>query len=178
MAVRYTGEDDDTGMLIDSRFVTIQLNKDKFFDGNGWRDDAPVLYAYYNGKYQAVSPENFVEINREMLYEAGTVQGFSGGKAYFTIPIKHLGYYRTNNPNRKLNANDKLFDWEKVQSGDFGLVRNHIYTIEVEKIEGLGNGIPRPGDPIVPPTDPEEYFIGARVIVLNWAVVPKQSVNL
>lgn len=113
-----------------------------------------------------------------MLYAAGTVQGFKGGKAYFTIPIKHLGFYRTDNKNKGKNANDKDFDWTAVQSGDFGLVRNHIYSIIVDNINGLGNGIPDPTVPIVPPTDPEEYFIGARVIVLNWAVVPAQHVTL
>ena len=114
-----------------------------------------------------------------MYFQAGTVQGFKGGKAYFTIPIKHLGFYRsTNTDNAGKMGTEKNFNWEKVQSGDFGLVRNHIYTIEVSTIKGLGNGIPNFDDPIVPPTDPEEYFIGARIIVLNWAVVPTQRVEL
>lgn len=158
-------------LVIDSRFVTIQL-KESVIDAND------PLYALIDGKYVKVTRDNLVKINQQMLYAAGTVQGFQGGKAYFTIPIKHLGFYRTDNKNKGKNANDKNFDWTAVQSGDFGLVRNHIYTVIVDEIKGLGNGIPDPDDPIVPPTDPEEYFVGGRVVVLNWAVVPAQRVQL
>ena len=159
------------GLVIDSRFVTIQIDEEAI-------DEDTPLYAFYDGKYNQVTKANIDRVNKEMLYAAGTVQGFDGGKAYYTIPIKHLGFYRTGNDNSEKNANDKTFDWTKVLSGDFGLVRNHVYSIVVDQIKGLGNGIPDPEDPIVPPTDPEEYFIGARIIVLNWAVVPTQHETL
>lgn len=177
-----TNEDGtDNSLVIDSRFVTIQLNKDIL---NLSEEDA--LYAYisdsesgqYDGTYTKITANNLNHINQQMMYMAGTAQGFRGGKAYFTIPIQHLGYYRTNNKNKNTNANAKDFDWTKVQSGDFGVVRNHSYKIIVDDIKGLGNGIPNFDDPIVPPTDPEEYYIGARIIVLNWAIVPDQHVTL
>lgn len=162
-------------LVVDSRFVTIQLNKDEVLNS----DNSYPLYAYLDGAYKLVTAENIDEVNQKMFYAAGTAQGYKGGKTYFTIPIKHLGFYRSDNTdNKDKNANDKDFKWLSVKSGDFGLVRNHSYSIEVESIEGLGNGIPNPDDPIVPPTDPEEYFIGARLIVLNWAIVPKQKVKL
>lgn len=163
---------DEEGLVIDSRFVTVQL------DTKALEDDDVILYAYINGEYIKTTPENYDYINQQMLYAAGTAQGFQGGKAYYTIPIKHLGYYRTDNYNKDKSPNDKTFDWSRVKSGDYGLVRNHIYSIVVDEISGLGNGIPNPDDPIVPPTDPEEYFIGARVIILNWAVVPTQHETL
>ena len=159
-------------LVIDSRFVTIQLDPDKF------TPESSGIFAAIDGKYVEVTSANVNKVNQQMLYAAGTVQAFQGGKAYFTIPIKHLGFYRDGNSNKGKNANDKNFDWTKVQSGDFGLVRNHIYTIIVDDIKGLGNAIPDPDDPIVPPTDPEEYFIGARLIILTWAVVPAQHVTL
>lgn len=159
--------------VIDSRFVTIQLNREELF-----ADGADVLYAYMDGRYQAVTEQNFDKVNQQMFFQAGTVQGFKGGKAFFNVPIKHLGFYRQDNANEGKTGTEKNFDWAKVMSGDFGLVRNHIYTIEVSTIRGLGNGIPNFDDPIVPPTDPEEYFIGARIVVLNWAVVPTQRVDL
>ena len=163
----------DKALVIDSRFVTIQLNDEVILGNN-----AAPIYAYINGNYMEVNEGNIDFINQQMLYAAGTVQQFKDGLAYFTIPIKHLGFYRDGNKNAEKNANDKTFDWSAVQSGDFGLVRNHIYTITVDNIEGLGNAIPNPDDPIVPPTDPEEYFIGARIVVLNWAVVPEQHESL
>lgn len=161
------------GLLIDSRFVTIQIDADKLSD-----DGSDNLWALYDGEYHKVTKDNAVKVNQQMLYAAGTVQAFNGGLAYFTIPIKHLGFYRKGNKNEGKNANDKDFNWSEVKSGDFGLVRNHSYRIIVDGINGLGNAIPDPEDPIVPPTDPEEYFIGARIIVLNWAVVPSQHVIL
>ena len=157
------------GLTIDSRFVTIQLTKDAINKG---------LYAYIDGEYQLVDESNFDEVNKQMLYTAGTVQGFEGGKVFYNIPIKHLGFYRDHNVNANKMGTESNFDWKNCQSGDFGLVRNHSYTILVENIKGLGNGIPNPNDPIVPPTDPEQYFVSARIIVLNWAVVPTQKVVL
>ena len=170
----YTLDEEGSGLVIDSRFVTIQLDRDKI----AATQDTKPIYAYINGEYTKVTPENLDYINQQMLYAAGTAQGFKGGKAYFTIPIKHLGYYRADNPNLTKNANAKDFVWDGVKSGDFGLVRNHVYSIVVDEISGLGNGIPTTSDPIVPPTDPEEYFIGARIIVMNWAVVPTQHETL
>lgn len=167
--------DESSALVVDSRFVTIQLNRAEVFNPDN--EELP-LYAYLDGEYTKVTADNFDEINQQMFYMAGTVQGFQGGKAYFTIPIKHLGYYRADNPNLETAVNSKNFDWTGVRSGDFGLVRNHIYNIVVDNIKGLGNGIPDPDDPIVPPTDPEEYFIGARIIVLNWALVPTQNETL
>lgn len=160
------------GQVVDSRFVTIQLNPDKFKEENSG------IYAFIEGKYTEVTPANFDKVNTQMFFAAGTVQGYNGGKAFFSIPIKHLGFYREGNKNKDLAGTEKSFDWSAVHSGDFGLVRNHVYSIVVEDIQGLGNGIPDPDVPIVPPTDPEEYFIGARLIILNWAVVPDQRVVL
>lgn len=175
MVRAYGSDDEEKSLVIDSRFVTVQLDLEKVKE---FKNADKYIYAYIDGKYTQVTENNIDMINQQMLYAAGTVQCFQGGKAYFTIPIKHLGFYRDGNANANKNANDKTFNWSEVQSGDFGLVRNHIYTITVDNIIGLGNAIPDPNDPIVPPTDPEEYFIGARIIVLNWAVVPAQHETL
>lgn len=169
----------ENGLVVDSRFVTVQLNvagvAELEAEGLG-------LYALINGVYTKVNisgaDNNLTEVNKQLFYSAGTAQGYQGGKAFFSIPIKHLGFYRTNNPNAGAMGTEKDFKWNQVLSGDFGLVRNHSYSISISEIKGLGNGIPDPDVPIVPPTDPEEYFIGARIIVLNWAIVPQQNVKL
>lgn len=165
-------------LVMDSRTVTLQL-----------ADIAKgKIYAKIGDEFHVVNDDNFIEINRMILSSAGTSYGFSNGKAYFSIPIQHLGYYRADNVNKdvKGGANNENFRWYNrnnpkeiyVKSGDFGIVRNHAYKIEVSLVSGLGNGIPNPDDPIVPPTNPEEYYIGARIVVLNWAIVPTQSVEL
>ena len=174
----YGFTDIEDALVIDSRFVTIQLNEDEISKAAADDDETNDLYVNFDGFYQKVTTANIDQVNQQMLYAAGTVQGFNGGKAYFNIPIKHLGFYRKGNANAGKSGTEVDFDWTQVKSGDFGLVRNHVYTITVDHITGLGNAIPNPEDPIVPPTDPEEYYIGARIIVLNWAVVPEQHVTL
>ena len=157
-------------VVVDSRYVTIQLTKAAYENED--------LYVYLEGKYVLVTESNFDEINKQMFYTAGTTQGYKDGKVFYNIPIKHLGFYRDGNVNAGKSGTESTFDWKNCLSGDFGLVRNHSYSIVVDKIKGLGNGIPDPNEPIVPPTDPEEYYIGAKIIVLNWAVVPTQHVTL
>lgn len=161
-------------MVMDSRFVTLQISEDEIEKAG----HAPI-YVWLDNKWQEVTIYNLAEVNRQIMYSCGTVQGYKDGLAFFSIPIKHLGStYRPDNPNKNYNPGDSQFKWEKVRTGDFGIVRNHSYSIHVTQIAGLGNGIPNTTDPIVPPTDPEEYYIGARLIILNWAVVPRQDVKL
>lgn len=158
-------------LVLDSRYVTLQIKEDAEKE----------IYAKVGDTYQKVTTDNLVTINQQLLAMAGTAFGFNTGMAYFNIPIQHLGYYRSDNENKKVSGganNADGFDWTIVKSGDFGIVRNHMYTIEATQISGLGNAIPNPEIPIVPPGDPEEYWIGARIVVLNWAVVPTQSVEL
>lgn len=173
-------------VVLDSRFVTLQLDEDAV------KKATNPIYAYIGGKYKKVVTDwdeeendsntevDIIEVNVQLFSTTGTARGFQGGKAFFNIPIQHLGFYRKGNKNeeQKLSPNDKKFLWNEVVSGDFGLVRNHVYTIVADGITGLGNAIPDPDVPIVPPTDPEDYYIGARIIVLNWAVVPTQKVIL
>ena len=168
--IKHPSENVRGNLVMDSRYVTLQLTEaaqDK-------------VYAKIGDQYQLVTEDNIDLINQQIMNVAGTAYGYNNGKAFFNIPIQHLGYQRNDNPNKEVKggANGATFDWTKTQSGDFGVVRNHIYTINASTISGLGNAIPNPDDPIVPPADPEEYWIGARIVVLNWAVVPTQSVEL
>lgn len=159
------------GLVMDSRYVTLQLTPKAINN----------VYAKSGDSFVLVTEENIDAINQNVMSAAGTAFGFKGGKAYYNIPIQHLGYYRQGNTNLTEfpnGANSANFGWKNVKSGDFGIVRNHVYTIKATTIMGLGNAIPREDDPIVPPTDPDEYYIGARIIVLNWAIVPTQSVVL
>lgn len=176
LIVEHPSKDVRGGIVMDSRTVTLQLT-----------DAAKgVLYAKIGDDYQQVNASNFVNINQNVMSSAGTAYGFSGGKCYYSIPVQHLGYYRTDNANKNVSggANNAEFKWYDsnedilVKSGDFGIVRNHSYKINVSLVTGLGNGIPYPDDPIVPPTNPEEYYIGAKIVVLNWAIVPTQNVEL
>ena len=60
-----------------------------------------------------------------------------------------------------------------------GIVRNHIYDINIKKFKGLGTPVYDPKEIIVPenPITQEYYNLTAQINVLSWALV-SQDVNL
>lgn len=75
------------------------------------------------------------------------------GKAYYFIPIRHLGT-----------------DPEKL--GYYGIVRNHVYSINIQNMYGFGTPVFDPSKVIVPtiPSNDATY-LAARINVLSWRVV-------
>lgn len=165
----------NTGEKLADRRVTLQLNDNVNTATNG------VYVAYGNGYSEigATASDDNKTITLQMANTAlrtqvGYAIYYTGGKGFFNIPIHHYGWQRASNTNKDA---DKI-NWKNVRVGDFGLVRNHIYEIEVESITGLATGIAGEGTEIVPPRDYDEYYIGLRINIQKWAVVPKQSVKL
>lgn len=90
--------------------------------------------------------------------EQFTAEVRTGGKAYYYIPINHLG---------------------SVGSvAECGIVRNHWYKVTLNAIVGLGTPV-YDADKIIDPTTPEDNdtYLAARVNVLQWRVV-SQKVDL
>ncbi len=174
--------DEITGSLkIPSRYVTLQLRsgettqKSQIYmaNGKGFREIVPDGDTRLSGSTQ----EQYIswsEANKHLLQQVGFATKYHEGYAYFNIPIKHLGWYRNGNKQK----DEKTINWNLVRVGDFGLVRNHSYNINVTKISGLGTGIGNPDDPIIPPTDTQDYYVAYRLNILKWAIVPQQNVEL
>lgn len=80
-------------------------------------------------------------------------QVWNEGKAYYFTDIKHLG------------AEGKL--------GEFGVVRNHSYAVNVEGVTGLGTPVYDGDLDIEEPVTPSdtESHIAARINVLSWRLV-------
>lgn len=94
---------------------------------------------------------------------------WESGQTYYYTDLQHLAF-----------AKDGSFDTK----GAYGVVRNHIYDVELNTVYGLGTPIfdPTTGDGentiIIPQKpDPEYAYIGARINVLSWRVV-RQGVSL
>ena len=90
--------------------------------------------------------------------EAAKAEVRKDGKAYYYVPIKHLG--------------------KAGELGEYGVVRNHFYKITLTGINGFGTPVYNPElviDPTVPTYD--NTYLAARVQVLQWRVV-NQNVNL
>ena len=108
------------------------------------------------------------DLHKRVFSTYGVLEKFSTGKAYFNIPLKHIW---------KAASTSNVFDPKTVVLGDYGVVRNHIYDLTINKIEGLATGIGDIEQPIVPPTENEQYYISTRIRVLQWRMV-SQSVDL
>lgn len=188
MRIKYDG-DNNTKLKVQANACTLQ-----FKDANA----ANGIYVLTGNGYQQVVADNatvgngqitLTDANIALMRQSGMAYYYTSGHAYFNIPVKHLGWYRKGNPNRYKSdptthvTTDELLDketldWSLVRVGDFGMVRNHSYSIDVTEIKGLASGIGGDTDPIVPPATTDDYFMTYSVKILKWAVVPTQSVKL
>ncbi|MFG6385484.1 MAG: fimbria major subunit [Muribaculaceae bacterium] len=123
--------------------------------------------------------ETFVEVGVESLNNAlanfnasNKATAYTGGKMVYYVPVEHL---------LKRSGSDAA-----IVEGNYGVVRNHWYNINVTKVFRLGEGVFEPGDgtdedpgePLIP-EDPngDTFGLGARVNILSWKIV-NQPVEL
>ena len=127
----------------------------------------PTLAADQEGvtkKYYTKNPgtaSDFTEVNKSIVLaaiEASKAEVRKDGKAYYYVPIKHLG--------------------KAGELGEYGVVRNHFYKITLTGIKGFGTPVYNP-DKVIDPTVPtyDNTYLAARVQVLQWRVV-NQNVSL
>lgn len=156
-------------MKIAERYRTLQFKETA---------DVTNIYVATTDGYKGIGTDNgkisMGDANIALMNQVGYCVKYNLGEAYFNIPVKHYGWYRAGNAQKDAEK----INWNNVRIGDFGMVRNHSYQVQVNKIEGLATGIGNPTSPIVPPADTNDYFVAYRVNILNWAVVPVQNVNL
>lgn len=81
------------------------------------------------------------------------------GMAYYYIPIQHLAT-------------------DATKAGYYGIVRNHLYDVNVTGMKGFGTPVYNDDWKIIP-TVPDETktYLAAKINVLQWRVV-SQNVNL
>lgn len=120
--------------------------------------DKNTTYYYKEGEeYKAY--ENIDQIERKAKEALGTATAFCDGlKTYFHTTIRHL-------------------NTTKGELGYLGIVRNHIYDLNLRKIENLGHGVYDPDQDIIIEGDKKEYYVAATLKILSWKVV-NQDVNL
>lgn len=99
------------------------------------------------------------------------------GKTYFFVDFHHLNFQTENGAITNASA----------KNGGYGVVRNHIYDIELNSVYGLGTPIlsPKDGDkdefkefPVIPQKPSQDaFYLAARINILSWRVV-KQGTDL
>jgi len=120
--------------------------------------DAPTGTKYYTKTTTGTTP-TFTEVDKATVLgaiEADKAEIRLGGRAYYYVPIKHLG--------------------GTGELAEYGIVRNHFYKITLSGITGFGTPVYDPEkvvDPIVPTY--ENTYLAARVQVLQWRVVNQNA---
>lgn len=139
------------------------------------------LYYSPNGtnRYIQVTAANVDQVNSVIWNQLQAAEAYTQGKCYFSIPIKHLGWFDRypEGAGAPVTAQGGI-NWPEVKVGDFGLVRNHVYNLNVSEITGRATGILDLDYPLVPAADIDSYWIKYQLNILNWRVVPTQDVKL
>ena len=85
---------------------------------------------------------------------------YKTGQTYYIVDIEHLGV--------------------AGKPAEYGLVRNHVYQIDIQSIKGYGSPVYTGTGNIITPEYPEvdeSSYVAARINVLSWKVV-KQQVDI
>lgn len=113
----------------------------------------------YYTKTTTGTTSTFTEVDKATVLgaiEADKAEIRLGGRAYYYVPVKHLG--------------------GTGELAEYGIVRNHFYKITLSGITGFGTPVYDPEkvvDPIVPTY--ENTYLAARVQVLQWRVVNQNA---
>jgi len=113
--------------------------------------------------YVSASENN---INDWLAKQKITVNGFKKTDenrypVYFPVLVEHLNW-NTDGPG---------------EVGAYGIVRNHVYKIEISSIKNLGVGIFDPTVDIIPHEKVKKMYLAAKINILSWKIV-NQSVDL
>lgn len=118
----------------------------------------PAGTKYYTKTTTGTTP-SFTEVGKADVLaaiEADKAEIRRDGRAYYYVPIKHLG--------------------NTGGIAEYGIVRNHFYKITLSGITGFGTPVYDPSKVVVPavPTYQDTY-LAARVQVLQWRVVNQNA---
>lgn len=104
------------------------------------------------GKYEPVT--SLEEVNNRIQAETADVR--ADGSTYYFIPISHLG--------------------SDASIAQYGVVRNHVYKITVNDMQGFGTPVVNKDAEIIP-TKPENEatYLAAKIKVLSWRVVNQNA---
>jgi hypothetical protein len=87
--------------------------------------------------------------------------GYKGGQNYYVIPIEHL-------------ANSTV-DQTNIVVGDYGIVRNHLYMIQVDGIANPGKGVWDADELIIPGDKEKYYYLNASIKINAWHIVKQHT---
>jgi hypothetical protein len=106
-------------------------------------------YKYEGGNYNAIS----VDALNAALAEVQPALVYNDGMTYYWLDIKHLG--------------------NTGSTTEYGIVRNHVYKVNITDIKGYGTPIYDPEQDFITPEKPKdiETYVAAQINILSWRVV-------
>lgn len=107
------------------------------------------------------SGANYTEVTIETeLAKIAPAQVYKNGMTYYTVDVRHLATPGSG------------------KAGEFGVVRNHSYQINITGIEGFGTPIYNMEQVVVKPEDPADHesYIASEVKILAWRLVNQNAV--
>lgn len=107
------------------------------------------------------SGANYTEVNiADELAKIAPAQVYNDGMTYYTVDVRHLATPGSG------------------EDGEFGVVRNHSYKINITNIVGFGTPIYNMEQEIVSPEDPADHesYIASEVKILAWRLVSQNAV--
>ncbi|MBR6759490.1 MAG: Mfa1 fimbrilin C-terminal domain-containing protein [Alistipes sp.] len=106
-------------------------------------------YKYEDGKYTAIAVD---ALNTE-LAKVQPALVYKSGMTYYWLDIKHLG-----------NTGSLT---------EYGIVRNHVYKVNISDVKGFGTPIYDPEEDFIVPDKPEDVvsYVSAQINILSWRVV-------
>lgn len=110
-------------------------------------------------KYDESSAE---AINEVLKGDTFSVLMWKGGRCYYFVDIEHFG---------KVGEADNQVNLK-------GIIRNHVYDLNLKTLKGLGVPVFDPNVEIIPkkPTEGEYFYLAAKINILKWVLV-NQDVN-
>ena len=106
-------------------------------------------YEYKESNYHPITAD---ELNAKLL-EVQPALVYKNGMTYYWTDIKHLG--------------------TPGSTTEYGIVRNHVYKVNITKIQGFGTPVYNPTQEFIELEQPKdvESYVAAQIHVLSWRVV-------
>ena len=137
-------KEEGDGVNIKEYQVYFQLKEENSQDGGVYGVEKEWYVIGASGEFVEISDAN---LNAELIINIKPALLYANGMTYYFTDIKHLG-------------------------GNYGVVRNHVYDMNIKSITGYGT--PVSSDNVIDePTEPEDHstFVAAEINILSWRVV-------
>lgn len=110
-------------------------------------------YKYNEATSSYVLYADNATLNTELKDGVQPALVYNDGMTYYSTAIQHLG--------------------SDGSTTEFGVVRNHVYKVNISKISGFGTPIYDPNQDFVTPEKPKdiETYVSAQINILSWRVV-------